>query len=1213
MSRTDSARPSLVRRLLGAAAALLVAIGLVGVVSAPAQAAGTGVVSGTVSGTGGAALSNVLVQLFACGAPNPSSPDGCWTITGTQAFTAANGTYSFTGLEPGTYGLGFSPQSNNAQYAYEYYNNKTVFGAQDGFSVSNGATTTINASLQLGATISGTVLGDDGQPGEDIMVWAVNTATPNGASSAQVQPDGSYQFIGLQPGEFYLYAGPDYDSPSNLVREYYDNKPDAASANRFTVASGATATANFVLATGGTLSGNVKNGSSANLAGIDVEVYHEDVNGYWSRVAQTTTNASGNYLVEGIELGEYVVRFSDFGGTYAQKFLGGSADRAAASRVTLGPGSSLSGQNIVLSAGGTLAGTLTQKPTGSAAVASASAYYEAFRIDSEGAAESLSFSLQANASGQFSLSGLAPGQYLVRSFGSGSGGGAGGWAGEYAGGYYEDEATRFTVTAGNTTSGANVEVVPGVRISGQYTDTSLAPVSGVRVSFLHERTPGNWVTPPLYGGAGDEISYTVSSLPPGNYIVYWEDVSGSGTPYVTQYWNNKPTQGTATVISAPDGGSFTDITARLTKTPHPALTASAAANPSSPNGSNGWYKSGNVTVTLTAGGGHSAVPNTLQYKVNGAASWTSGSTVTVSTNGTTTITYRAVEEGLQTSPEGTLVIKRDTAVPTVSSSLSGRTVTITSADTGSSGVASTQYRIVPSTTWVAYTAPVTVGNAATTVEFRATDAAGNVSAVGSRSVPAAVGTVTVSTSASPASPNGANSWYTTNPTVTGSGTASLGGTVTIESKVGAGSYTEVASRTVSTDGTTVLTFRGTDQYGNVSSEVTRTIKLDKAAPTVSSSLSGRSVTVTASDATSGVASIQYRIAPSTTWLAYSTPVAVGSGAATIEFRATDNAGLVSTVGSRSVAADTDLPVPDRAEGSDRFETSTIVSESSYPDGADVVYVTTGMVFPDALSAGPAAAFDGGPLLLVPPTSLPTSVADEIERLNPSRIVVIGGEPSVSTAVFTQLKALVPNTTRIAGADRFETSRKVAAAVFGDSGANIAYIATGLNFPDALAAGGAAGKFDAPVILVNGGATSLDSATRELLDDLGVTEVKVLGGLPSVSAGVYSGLQSYLGASNVERFAGENRFHTAMLVNQDAFGPEPTVFLATGLNFPDALAGSAWAAKEAAPLYVVQQNCIPSVAPSNVLAAIQGHAPDEIVLLGGTPSLGTGVASLTPCG
>ncbi len=467
--------------------------------------------------------------------------------------------------------------------------------------------------------------------------------------------------------------------------------------------------------------------------------------------------------------------------------------------------------------------------------------------------------------------------------------------------------------------------------------------------------------------------------------------------------------------------------------------------------------------------------------------------------------------------------------------------------------------------------------------------------------------VVVTATLDPTEATGQNDWYTGPVSVTldvegGSGTIyreyNLDGSGWVE-------YT--APVEVTADGEHTVEYRASSEAGTTEAESV-TFKIDATVPTVAASESGRTVTLTGTDATSGVASVEYQLAGASGWTAYSAPFAVpGTEAVTVSFRATDNAGNVSETGTYEVPADSgpgDL-VKDRVFGENRYDTAVKISQQSYPETAPVVYVANGQNYPDALSAGPAAAFEGGPLLLVTPSAAPAGVIAEIERLAPARIVVVGGTPSVDEAVFTQLSGLADDIVRLAGADRFETSRLVAEEAFGDAGADRAYVATGLKFPDALAAGGAAGAYDAPVILVNGTGPSLDAATADLLDELGITETRVLGGIETVSEGIFEGIDSLTDAA---RLAGSNRFETARAINSDAFNSADRAFLATGENFPDALAGSAWAGSLGAPLYTVAQNCV----PGGVLDDLEALGVTHVTLLGGLPSLSSSVFALTRC-
>ncbi|SDZ24498.1 cell wall-binding repeat-containing protein [Herbiconiux ginsengi] len=299
------------------------------------------------------------------------------------------------------------------------------------------------------------------------------------------------------------------------------------------------------------------------------------------------------------------------------------------------------------------------------------------------------------------------------------------------------------------------------------------------------------------------------------------------------------------------------------------------------------------------------------------------------------------------------------------------------------------------------------------------------------------------------------------------------------------------------------------------------------------------------------------------------------------------------------------PSTERVSGADRYEAAVNVSKAAFPTTAPVVYVVTGANYPDALSAGPAAAHEGGPLLLTEKDALLPVVVAEITRLKPAKIVVVGGVNSVSELVLGRLRSLQRNVVRIGGADRYEASRNLASYAFGDGGAAVTYVATGTDFPDALSAGAAAASRGGPVVLVDGSAGSVDVATGVLLDSLAVQEIVIAGGPASVSAGMAASLSTI---AHTARQGGADRFEASANINADAFPSAERAFLATGLKFPDALAGSAWAGSSSAPLYVARPDCVPRA----VLDAMRIQRIERITLIGGPASLSPSVASLTPC-
>jgi len=182
----------------------------------------------------------------------------------------------------------------------------------------------------------------------------------------------------------------------------------------------------------------------------------------------------------------------------------------------------------------------------------------------------------------------------------------------------------------------------------------------------------------------------------------------------------------------------------------------------------------------------------------------------------------------------------------------------------------------------------------------------------------------------------------------------------------------------------------------------------------------------------------------------------------------------------------------RIAGADRFATAARISERYFARGAPVAYVATGRSFPDALSAGAAAARLGGPVLLVDHAAIPSTVRTELSRLAPKRIVVVGGRASVSDTVVTALRSYTTGgVTRQAGADRYATAAAVSAAAFGrDSGLTV-HIASGSGFADAVAGVPAAASLGAPVLLT--ARDGLPGATATELRRLDPRRVRLLGG------------------------------------------------------------------------------------------------------------------------
>ncbi|MCT9819044.1 cell wall-binding repeat-containing protein [Microbacterium sp. W1N] len=299
---------------------------------------------------------------------------------------------------------------------------------------------------------------------------------------------------------------------------------------------------------------------------------------------------------------------------------------------------------------------------------------------------------------------------------------------------------------------------------------------------------------------------------------------------------------------------------------------------------------------------------------------------------------------------------------------------------------------------------------------------------------------------------------------------------------------------------------------------------------------------------------------------------------------------------------------DRIAGVDRYETAAMLATASVDAGrSPLVYIASGQDFPDALAASPAVITGGGVMLLTSPTELPAVTRRALVDLDPERVVVLGGTPTITAAVRRAIAEAVPRAQveRIGGADRYETGRLIVRSAFDE--ASSAYVATGANFPDALAAGNAAGQRGIPLILVSG-TSPLDAETRTLLTDLGVRDVIIAGGPTTVGTALENDLAALLGADNVTRLAGDDRYATAALINMDAFSRSEVSLLATGANFPDALAAASLAGVIGAPVVLTDPWCLSGSAASSLLSLrIAG-----VTLIGGPTTLSPDVEELATC-
>jgi putative cell wall-binding protein len=208
--------------------------------------------------------------------------------------------------------------------------------------------------------------------------------------------------------------------------------------------------------------------------------------------------------------------------------------------------------------------------------------------------------------------------------------------------------------------------------------------------------------------------------------------------------------------------------------------------------------------------------------------------------------------------------------------------------------------------------------------------------------------------------------------------------------------------------------------------------------------------------------------------------------------------ILGGTASVSTAVETKLKTlgsVERLAGANRYATAGAIAGKLW-SSSSTVYLASGAGFPDALSGGAAAADDNAPLLLTAPGSLSPETKAAIIKLNPSKIVIMGGTAAVTDAVKTTLakQFLSADVSRIAGVDRYDTSGKALATTAGASSGKLV-LASGAAFPDALSGVPVAAHLDAGFALTR--ATCLPSAVASALEKT-VKEFFLMGGTSALS-------------------------------------------------------------------------------------------------------------------
>ncbi|MCL2504083.1 MAG: cell wall-binding repeat-containing protein [Coriobacteriia bacterium] len=301
----------------------------------------------------------------------------------------------------------------------------------------------------------------------------------------------------------------------------------------------------------------------------------------------------------------------------------------------------------------------------------------------------------------------------------------------------------------------------------------------------------------------------------------------------------------------------------------------------------------------------------------------------------------------------------------------------------------------------------------------------------------------------------------------------------------------------------------------------------------------------------------------------------------------------------------------RVAGADRYATAIEASKADF-ESADAVIIATGRGYADALSASALAGALDAPLLLTRPDVLSDGIVDEIGRLGARQAYIMGSAAAVSAGVESALISAGFAVERVAGTDRYATSAAVAqkiATLEGTAFTKSAFLARGDDFADGLSASPIAYKNKIPVVLTPPAMLAEDALGA--IEGLGITDVTILGSTAAISSDIEDAVKTLGTGSEVRRISGANRYETAQKIAEyaleNSLATKDFIGVATGQDFPDALAGGVATGKHGGILVLTAASALSS-GWTACLSRAYAHVRPDIQVYGGRNVLSDSVMS-----
>lgn len=277
----------------------------------------------------------------------------------------------------------------------------------------------------------------------------------------------------------------------------------------------------------------------------------------------------------------------------------------------------------------------------------------------------------------------------------------------------------------------------------------------------------------------------------------------------------------------------------------------------------------------------------------------------------------------------------------------------------------------------------------------------------------------------------------------------------------------------------------------------------------------------------------------------------------------------------------------RISGPGRVETSIEISRFENTKSKTVI-LADARNYPDALAASNLTG--GRYSVILVQNQLTQAIINEIVRLEAQDLIILGGTNSISEDIERGLANIggIKNISRIAGENRYDTCQKI----FNHAKKKSLILASGEKFPDALATSSILDQ--AGLLLTKSG--QLPSEVQAAIEALNHDSFLIVGGENSVQEGLASAIANQFQYASHTRISGNNRYETSAKIGDRLVSS--TVILASGENFPDALAASTLAQKIEAPILLVSKDKI----DQSVIDYFKNHNIKKVLVVGGQLSI-----------